>query len=222
MSRSAEALRIAAVEAAMPRTTLLLLSFVALAGMPAAARAQTIAAAAELSPWLRTGGTLGATELGWLNAGAPVDFSPSALGRSVDAQRQDVDPGVTRGERGRRSRKGALIGLLVGAVALPTIYGIRTEMVCGPYRGTIHACDDEWSLGTTIVVCGSVGAVVGAAVGAAIGARLTHRDPVFGNQRLRSRLSMGTFMNGRSMGLRQSSEVVTMTTCQRMSSAHVS
>ena len=39
-------------------------------------------------------------------------------------------------------KKGALIGAVSGAIAFPTYELIRVDKVCGPVRGTIHACDD--------------------------------------------------------------------------------
>ena len=66
-------------------------------------------------------------------------------------------------------KKGALIGAVSGAIAFPTYELIRVDKVCGPVRGTIHACDDEWDKRKIVFVCGIAGAAVGGAIGALIG-----------------------------------------------------
>lgn len=77
--------------------------------------------------------------------------------------------GTDLSDRNRSMKKGALIGMFTGAIAFPTFELVRMEKVCGPVRGTSHACDDEWDRGKIVFVCGSAGAAVGAAVGALIG-----------------------------------------------------
>jgi hypothetical protein len=170
----------------MGQKTCLLLCLAVLGCIPATGRAQTIApAVSELSGRVKPGDTVYITESSQPVKGKLIEVSASSLALSVDGHRQDFNlAGVTRVERERRAtKKGALIGLLAGAVALPTALAVITENNCGPVRGTIHACDDEWGRDAIFLVFGGIGGGMGAAAGAAIGAGIKHRETVFAASR---------------------------------------
>ena len=158
-----------------------LLCLASLVCMPATGWAQTIVPLTEFSVRVNPGDTVYVTESSQPVKGKVIEVSRGSLALSVDGRRKDFNlSGVTRVERERRAtKKGALIGLLAGAGGLATTFGVISENNCGPVRGTIHACDDEWGLATIVAVFGGVGGGMGAAVGAAIGATLKHRETVF-------------------------------------------
>lgn len=167
----------------MRPTISLLLGCAVLVGMPEVARAQIFDRASGRkilsASGVRSGAALGEGVIG-----------PTAPAR-----------GTLAGDEGRLIKKGALVGLVVGAIAFPTYEGIRQERICGPVRGTIHACDDERSAITIVFVCGSVGAAVGAAIGAAVGAAIAHRRSALPSRRVSSKFVVGPFAERSRTGI---------------------
>jgi len=113
--------------------------------------------------------------------GRYLDASADTLTLIVNGVKQEYRrPDLTRIQRERKAtQRGMWIGALAGAVTTSLItYAVR-EHNCADTRGTIHACDDEWSVPRIIVVAGSTGAMMGLGAGAAIGSAFHVRETVF-------------------------------------------
>ena len=186
----------------MGQRTCSLLCLTVLVCIPAIGLAQTIAPSLpELSGRVKPGDTVYVTESSQPVKGKVIAVSASSLVLSVDGRRQDFDAATLRlVERERRAtKKGALIGLLVGAGALGAIAGVIEQTHCG---GGIH-CEDDKGMAFTLLAGGGFGGGVGAAAGAAIGAARKRRETVFvGSGRLASpTLSLASFIDPARKGV---------------------
>lgn len=109
---------------------------------------------------------------------------------------QNADPRGTRSA----ARTGGLIGLAIGGIGLPTFEYVRMERVCGPVRGTIHACDDEWDPTLLVMMYGGIGGAIGAGIGTFIGSRID-RHRAHGNDRLPRRFVVSPIVGTMKRGM---------------------